>query len=336
MALTKLRMLEAQRVHDAFSLALSYLGYSAAHEADGLFASVNPSNLDQTAGRYLRAMKSLTMAKYDVARRLAMAYYRLMRALYTDKTYRLPGEKGSMVTLGTLREEFLEVVNEAVPARRETPSRRTRKLFRRAGLGSPIPALDTTEEDFKVEIEDFDWPSDLTEEEAADTTETRLEEILDLLEKRQKEREKKAKEAYEAAAVKQLGVIQRSVMGAGRSPVQRAIQKDGSAIGYVRASKTGDPCYFCAMLISRQVLYKSKKTALFGADGDKYHDNCNCTAVPVFSRVQYDTDPRYDLNRELNKLWKKHIEGKFSGNEARNEWRKVIRQWKVDRKLAAA
>lgn len=335
--MNRMRRREAERVHDNFSLALSYLGYEAAYEAFGLFASVNLTALEQTTGRYLDAMKSLTLAQRDIARRLAIAYYRLMRALFTGQTFTAPGERSEATTLGDLRQEFMDTAREALPDQRLRPTRQTRGLFRRAGLGADIQDLDTDENDLVVESEDFDWPSDLTEDGAESTTETRLKGILDELAKRRKDREDKAKAAYEAAAVKQAGIIQQNTMNAGRSTVHLAIQNDSSAIGYVRASKTGDPCYFCAMLISRGIYYKTERGALRrSSDGEKYHDNCNCTAYPVYSRSQYDTDPRFALNKELDALWREHIRGRFSGNEARNEWRKVIREWKTSRRIAAA
>lgn len=335
MPLTRLRMAEAQRVHDAYALALSYLGYEVANEAFGLFASVNPDNLEATSGRYLRAMLALAREQRDLARRLGIAYYRLMRALFTDRTFALPGEKPAETTLGALRVEFLEIVAEAVPKSRMRPTPQARKIWNRAGLGDPIPALDTREDDFVIKEEKWEWPTDLTEEQAAKTADTRLKGILDELAKRRAEREAKAKEAYEAAATRQAGIIQKDTMNAGRAPVLLSLEKDQRALGYVRVSKTGDPCHFCAMLISRGAVYKSEKTALFGEDGELYHDNCNCTAIPVFSKEQY-ADPRFDLNRELNALWKKHIQGRYSGKDARNEWRKIIREWKVNRKLDAA
>ena len=58
------------------------------------------------------------------------------------------------------------------------------------------------------------------------------------------------------------------------------------------------------MLISRQVFYKTAINAVLDPDGDEYHDNCNCVAVPVFSRSEFQNAPIFEQNREFAKLWK--------------------------------
>lgn len=51
------------------------------------------------------------------------------------------------------------------------------------------------------------------------------------------------------------------------------------SIGYARVP-VGDTCAFCIMLASRGFVYSSARTATQTKLGDKYHANCNCTAVP--------------------------------------------------------
>lgn len=53
--------------------------------------------------------------------------------------------------------------------------------------------------------------------------------------------------------------------------------------GYARVT-VGDSCAFCILMSSRGFVYRSERTALFSKYGTKYHENCNCVAVP-FSKA---------------------------------------------------
>ena len=86
------------------------------------------------------------------------------------------------------------------------------------------------------------------------------------------------------------------------------------------------------MLISRGAVYNSAKSAgRVGksrgprVDGETYHENCKCFAIPVYSQEEYDTDPRFSLNREMERLWPRVTDGK-RGKDALSVWRKFIRQ----------
>lgn len=61
------------------------------------------------------------------------------------------------------------------------------------------------------------------------------------------------------------------------------------SIGYARVP-VGETCAFCIMLASRGFVYTSERAATQTKLGDKYHNNCNCTAVP-FSKAH--TIPGY-------------------------------------------
>ena len=60
-------------------------------------------------------------------------------------------------------------------------------------------------------------------------------------------------------------------------------------VGYARVP-VGDTCAFCIMLASRGFVYTSKESATRTGVGAKYHDNCNCVAVPFHKA---DTIPGY-------------------------------------------
>ncbi|ELP64623.1 MULTISPECIES: VG15 protein [Streptomyces] len=62
------------------------------------------------------------------------------------------------------------------------------------------------------------------------------------------------------------------------------------------------------MLISRGPVYKSRESATFN-DGDRYHDNCHCYAMPVWSRDQYQSSELTALSRQYEALWPEVHEG---------------------------
>jgi hypothetical protein len=131
-------------------------------------------------------------------------------------------------------------------------------------------------------------------------------------------------EARRQAGAQQAAAAERIAMNGGRSTVWNHMQRDRRAIGYIRLSRTGTPCGWCAMLISRGPVYRSQNSAEF-ADGDKYHDNCHCYAEPVFTREQYSGSATYELNRRYEELWPKVTRG-LSGKAAVSAWRRFIRQ----------
>ncbi len=98
---------------------------------------------------------------------------------------------------------------------------------------------------------------------------------------------------------------QKAVADAGRSQVIAAVEGDDLALGFARVAKP-DACAFCLTLAIRRTrpkegaparpgVYKSRETAgqlppnEVGAI-NRYHDNCNCVVVPVFS-MDYELEP---------------------------------------------
>ena len=63
------------------------------------------------------------------------------------------------------------------------------------------------------------------------------------------------------------------VLAAGRETVQRSARR-------WRRVSDGNPCGFCAMLVSRGPVYTSASTA---GQGRKYHGRCGCTVEPIDS-----------------------------------------------------
>lgn len=56
--------------------------------------------------------------------------------------------------------------------------------------------------------------------------------------------------------------------------------------GWARVPQ-GDTCNFCIMLASRGGVYESKKVAILGYSGKKYHGECDCVTILVRSPADY-------------------------------------------------
>lgn len=86
--------------------------------------------------------------------------------------------------------------------------------------------------------------------------------------------------AFEAvnqkALARTMGAGKRHVLNAGRGSLMGAVLADDQALGWARVSD-GKPCAFCAMLVSRGPVYKSRATASF-----RSHDHCGCSVRPLF------------------------------------------------------
>lgn len=149
-----------------------------------------------------------------------------------------------------------------------------------------------------------------------------------------KHADRQREEAHRQAGAQQAGAAGRVAMNGGRSTVWHHTSRDGRALGYVRLSRTGTPCGFCAMLISRGVAYKSERSATY-KDGDLFHDHCHCYAEPIFSRSQFDGSGLFELNRQYQALWPEGTKG-YSGKAALNAWRRFLRaQQRVHHQSAA-
>ena len=121
-------------------------------------------------------------------------------------------------------------------------------------------------------------------------------------------------EGRKNALVRGTGVVTRQVSGGGRDTITNGVTQDRHALGWARLSD-GDPCAFCAMLISRGPAYKAHGTARFQA-----HDHDGCSAVPVYDRADWvgrDEYERYDH------LWRTKTGGK-SGKGALKAFRQHL------------
>lgn len=94
--------------------------------------------------------------------------------------------------------------------------------------------------------------------------------------------------AYSKALTKYTGIMRRQVLSGGRMLVDQTTQADSGAIGWRRVSD-GNPCSFCAMLVTRGPIYGKggvqgdvMRPLRGGGSGLRYHGHCGCTAEIVY------------------------------------------------------
>lgn len=309
------RRREAEEAGQAYQVALGYLGAEAMQEAMSLWREMEtPAQVEQ----WLSSLALASRARRQRVRSLTYAYYRLSRALRTGRTVTSPYYGAAAVSLTDLRLQFQSEVS--------TAARRT---------GRPAFDLYGGDDDGQViEVDDIDVSDEEDERDEEDAEGERIAQLVVLADYRRKKaraRDEAEEEKIEATAATLSGsVSQKAALGGGRASLHDLSKEDGRVIGYVRVSGTGNPCPFCAMLISRGLFfYSSRKAASTssraGREGESYHTDCYCYPEPVYSKAQYLADPRFAMNREFAKLWEKEIASKgYSGNDALNAWRRYL------------
>lgn len=322
---------EADAATLAYHAALLSIGANALSDAIVLWDEVPPGSSPATASRWLRAAKLLVLTRRKVARDLALAYYRLVRALHTGNTVADPRrEEPKTVPLDTLRDQFAALTRPATAPETE-PAPETPE---------PPPEGGTEASDADTDQILVEELAALAEEEAAveAAIEREIEIALEALgpanqaeqidaigdEGEAADVDKARDEAHTKAGTRQGAAVERLVRGGAHSEVWTAMNLDKRLLGYIRYSTSGTPCGWCAMLISRGPVYRSKQSATY-SDGDKYHDNCHCEALPVFTTDEYDSSSLYALNRKYAEQWPVVTKG-LSGKSALTAWRRFIRQ----------
>ena len=61
------------------------------------------------------------------------------------------------------------------------------------------------------------------------------------------------------------------------------------------------------------------------AEFDKYHPLCHCRGEAVYSDAQFSSDDRFQVNRDYERLWRRHIANKFSAKGAEGAWRALLK-----------
>jgi hypothetical protein len=344
------RQAEADRAAIAFQTALTQIGAGTVKEALTLWEDVPATSRASTTASWLRRAITLVMGRRRQSRDLARAYYRLARALRTGSTVADPYHpEPTYITIDVLRREFAELTgstespqegraSDTPASTSDSSSSAATGQAGEADEGATVDPDQAREDDLdRILVEEIASLRD-AEERIEREAEQELRTVLEALGSNNLQKkvdaidgarsaddvDKLREEARREAGARQAAAAERIAMNGGRSAVWNHMQRDKRAIGYIRLSRTGTPCGWCAMLISRGPVYRSQSSAEF-ADGDKYHDNCHCYAEPVFTREQYSSSATYELNRRYEELWPKVTRG-LSGKAAVSAWRRFIRQ----------
>jgi hypothetical protein len=341
---TPARYREAEQAGVAYQLALTQIGVATVADALRLWANVPVQLRASVAATWLQAAIQTVMARRGMARALARAYYRLVRALITGTTVADPYRpEPPYITLDELRRQFAALAGE-----QPEPSQAEGDDAPPPEAPDEIAIEDEADVDEDLESDDDEADRILVEEleglreaeeRAEREAEAEIEEALrqlglsnlankvDAIDTSQPADQVDAAraEAHTQAGARQAAAAARVAMNGGRKETWTAGERDSRMLGYIRLSRTGTPCGWCAMLISRGAVYKSARSAGDYAQGNQYHDNCRCFAEPVFSREQYRSSDRYALNREFEELWPQVTRG-LSGKAALSAWRRFIRE----------
>ncbi|HEX8570229.1 MAG TPA: hypothetical protein VF699_09965 [Caulobacteraceae bacterium] len=342
---TPARSAEADQAATAYHVALTQIGVATVEDALSLWQGVPPARTAATSAAWLRRAIFLVMTRRSRARDLAMAYYRLARALRTGRTVANPCRPGpAYVSLDMLRREFAALAGPEQPTSAAvTPGTDAAPPTTEADQTGPLPDDEEADEGSDVdeadrilveEIEAIDREQERQERAAEEETRIALQELgPNNLDRKLADIDTTApaatvdalrEDAHRRAGTRQAAAAERIVMNGARGTAWSLGQRDRRVVGYVRLSQSGTPCGWCAMLISRGAVYKSQRSAEY-ADGDKYHDNCHCTAEQVFTRDQFTGSDLFALNRRYGVLWPQVTKG-LSGKAALRAWRRFIRQ----------
>ena len=330
---------EAEAVLLAFQAALVRLGIKSIVAIMKSWRRMPANKAVEQSDEWLNGAVDLVMTDRARSRELAVAFYRLSRALRTGTTIPDPYDPiPRAVTLGQLRREF-DLLTKSIDKPSETPA---------TGTTDGPPTSDTPDDykpsegdDTAIPIEEIDGFTDEGDTDA-DQLESEAEKeariVLEALGPKSLKRrvdeidhqrpatevDQLRDEAHAKAGARTASAADRIVKNGARDTVTSLAERDKRVLGYVRVSKTGTPCGFCAMLISRGVIFYKSASSAELSEGRQYHDNCNCIAVPVYSMSQYENDPAFALNREYSDLWPKVTKG-LSGKKALSAWRRYFR-----------
>lgn len=368
---------EIEAIEEAHRAAQARLGIVGAYLALADWNTVSAVAAAETAAGWLSRSLRMIVGIRRYSRRLAQSYYQLARALETGRSLGMPeySDDPEAVTMSGLRQQYLDLLLEVATLDTEKPTanpegawlherlveettaaehdENRRKIRLEASTLDPHiqNLLDASDDkDSKVEVDEFDWLDDLTDEEveqafgqlltanAVDKQRDAVKALRGNDELTPDEVLDRAAESHGNAGAMGAGKVDKFGISAGRDAIDDAIRNDGRVEKFAR--KLGpNPCHFCAMLASRGWVYTkgsgsttkrrttvAGKEATFeeGLDGRpldvrKYHDNCHCTIIS-----------RWELQSKLpqqNQFYKTQwpiVTKGLAGNDAMNAWRRWI------------
>ena len=365
---TAQRRAEAAQASSTFHVAMAMLGGRAFAETLKAWDDVVPmgTRVGATSATFIQqALKIVRFRRHEV-QAILIPYMRLTRALHTGYTFQpVFAAEPAAVPISKLRNDFYEAVEKFAPDALVSSSipdfyaedKRDDSTVIEEPDGSPYTPYDrdSWRDGLDVEGEEIDRLAEILDEReraAEAEAEAVMKELSDrLLRKKlaeaQAEDDESREEAHQKVGRRVAAHAERMVQNGGRHAEESIALADRRVIGFVRVHyPEGDPhpCSFCAMLLSRGVVYKEgtvekrstgrdsgrwkvwrKGFDVPGAEFDKYHPLCHCRGEAVYSDDQYGTDPRFQVNRELSRLWQKNIANKSSGKGAESDWRALLK-----------
>lgn len=363
----------ARTLADIYRLAQERIALQAALVTLSEWRHVAPGALEQ--GPWLVRLARKLLGLQNRSQRLSRRYYNAARAIQGGQALRNPygNDYPSLVPLTRLLDDFGDVVDEvnSDATRRESRSqRRSRqqgdsarqdKLESRSDRVSDTleRALDKLERNHKDTLDvSVEWDPQRDWEDArreADQAQREIQEALDREirdlrnQLQQIEREDDAREAQERrsraeirkamdkaarnAAYKAANKASRLATEPGQEQLNDQMERDDLAVRYQRITGP-NPCAFCALLASRGPIYKDEKSASF-----KPHDNCGCSAIPVFSdtpvaspRDQFFQDNYGTAQQQADKTRKRAPNKGGTSNDGLNNWRRwLAEQYRLGR-----
>lgn len=316
------------------------LAADAAWQVREAWAQVSPTDLETTSRSWLASAVPLLRGFRWRSRRLSGAYLRLVRGQRTGRTLPPldPGPDRAEIRLGELRDEFYRLAGEPRPRPTtddavrvqvddfEWPDEDAEGEDRAATVSlvvtGPVHAqrgLDRVQVD--IDRGRLDAPDVLAELDAV------------------------MRDAGATAA----SAADREAQRGGRNLIAGYAQADRAVVGWARVTDA-DPCWWCAMLASRGAIYRSQWRAGFSGqtrrgarrpdrmpDGwedwppdrlagweaeqglNRFHDNCHCTIVPVYSRDGWVPE----VSAQWRRLYTDSTRG-LAGPAARRAFREAI------------
>jgi hypothetical protein len=304
---------EADWATGVFHAALAGIGARAAASALRAWTSVPVSLAPAGMRQWVLQSRTITENTGMIAYRVALAYYQLTRSLLTGSVLQVDGWPATAPTLDEVRERFASLTGQTYTETGRTDADRRLGLDRLDGIAEETEAARRAMWDQVDRI-----LNGLHLDHARET--------LDGIDTDRPAREVDAArtEIHGRTGAAQAATTARLAMNGGRAATWGMLLRDNKALGYARVSRSGRPCGWCAMLISRGASYKTAASAWKrSSDGNRYHDNCRCIGVPIFDPDAYDAS-RFDQNRELEKLWPQVTRG-LSGAAARRAWNEFIK-----------
>jgi hypothetical protein len=320
-------------------LAQARLAAEAAREAQERWRQVSPTDLEVTATVWLAGQVAEQRSRRRRSRRLSADYVRLLRAFRTGETLPPPdGEPEAETSLGELRSRFA--------ASAGTPR-------------DPEPddsVIVTIDDDFDWPQPDEESDDRRALVSLVVTGPVQAQHGIQRLQaSRQQEQEERGRlddadflveldGVMRDAGVLVAGAADRDALMGGRDLLEATARADRAVIGWARVTDD-DPCHFCALLAGRGAVYRSEWSARYvgqrrpgglppeaagwspsefanwetGRGLNRYHDNCHCTVIPVYSREDWLPE-RSEAFRELYYL---STEG-LVGADARRAFRQAI------------